>query len=323
MTTRDSSVTLAFVIPVRNDALRLRRCLESIVANRYPRSGIQIVVVDNDSTDGSADVARTYADVVISASGRSVAALRNRGAHETRAPLIAFVDADHEINPEWIAAAVTTLADPAVGAAGFPYDTQPNASWVQRLYDAMRQRPSSQEPVSWLGSGNLAVKRACFDAVGGFRESLIACEDVDLCNRLIGAGYSIMADPRMRSTHYGDPQTVRSLFLGELWRGRDNLRVTFGGPKTLRHLRSALIPIVDLICIAGGVVTLVAGYRITAISLWVVPILAAMLRAVVIYKQRQDAGPLAGVEALLVAVVFDLARALALVVPGSHRARRA
>jgi len=321
--TRDRTVAIAFVIPVRNDAVRLGRCLDSIVRNHYPRMSIEVLVVDNESTDNSGDVARASADAVIRLSGTSVAALRNRGARETSAPLIAFVDADHEIHRDWIAAAVATLADPAVGAAGFPYDTQPDANWVQRLYDAMRRRPLSRDTVSWLGSGNLVVKRTCFDAIGGFRESLIACEDVDLCNRLIQAGYSIVADPRMRSTHYGDPQTVRSLFLGELWRGRDNLRVTFSGPRTLRHLRSALLPIIDLICIAGGIVALVAGYPLVAISLWVVPVLAAVLRAVMIYKQREAGGPQAAAEALLVAVVFDIARALALVIPGSHRARRA
>ena len=321
--TRDHSVTIAFVIPVRNDAARLRRCLESIAHNRYPRAAVEVVVVDNASTDGSGDVARAFADAVITVSGTSVAALRNRGARETRAPLIAFVDADHEIHADWIAAAVTSLADGHVGAAGFPYDTQPNANWVQRLYDAMRRRPLSRETVSWLGSGNLVVRRACFDAVGGFCEQLIACEDVDLCNRLIQAGYAIVADPGMRSTHYGDPRTVRALFLGELWRGRDNLRVTFRGPRTLPHLRSALIPIVDLLCIVGAVVALISGYPLIALSLGVVPFAVAMLRAVVLYKRRQQGGPLAGAEAMLMAVVFDLARALALVIPGSHRARRA
>ena len=154
----DRSVTIAFVIPVRNDAARLRRCLESIVRNQHPRAAIEVLVVDNDSTDGTAEVAREYADAVITAPGTSVAALRNHGARQTRAPLIAFVDADHEINRDWIAGAIATLTDPAVAAAGFPYDTQPNANWVQRLYDAMRRRPSSREPVAWLGSGNLAVK---------------------------------------------------------------------------------------------------------------------------------------------------------------------
>lgn len=321
--TRDRTVAIAFVIPVRNDAVRLRRCLDSIVRNHYPRTSIEVLIVDNESTDGSGEIAQAYADAVIRLAGSSVAALRNIGARETRAPFIAFVDADHEIDRDWIAAAVATLSEPGVGAAGFPYETQPNANWVQRFYDTMRHRPLSRQPVSWLGSGNLAVKRECFDAVGGFRETLIACEDVDLCNRLVGAGTSIIADPRMRSTHYGDPDSLRSLFLGELWRGRDNLRVTFSGPRTLRHLRSALVPIADLICVAGGIVTLIGGYPLIALSLFVVPVLAAMLRAVVMYKRRQDRGPLVATEALLVAVVFDIARALALVIPGSHRARRA
>ncbi len=321
--TRDRCTTIAFVIPVRNDAVRLGQCLESIVRNHYPRTSIELLVVDNDSTDGSNGVARAYADAVVRVSGTSVAALRNRGARETCAPVIAFVDADHEIDRDWIAAAIAALADPAVAAAGFPYETQADANWVQRLYDAMRNRPVSRQAVSWLGSGNLAVKRECFDAVDGFREHLIACEDVDLCNRLTRAGYSIVADPGMRSTHYGDPRTLRSLFLGELWRGRDNVRVTFSGPRTPRHLRSVMVPIVDLICIAGGVVALLAGYPWYAVSIWLLPVVAALLRAGIIYRHRPDGGSMAAAEAVMVAVVFDLARALALVIPGSHRARRA
>ena len=45
---------VSFVIPVKNDAARLRRCLTSIVRNDYPRELIELIVVDNDSTDGSA-----------------------------------------------------------------------------------------------------------------------------------------------------------------------------------------------------------------------------------------------------------------------------
>ena len=321
--TADPSVSIAFVIPVRNDAVRLGRCLESIVRNDYPRSSIELLVVDNDSTDTSDHVARTYADAVVKLSGMSVAALRNRGARETRASIIAFVDADHEIDRHWVTSAVTTLSDADVGAAGFPYETQPDPSWVQRLYDAMRSRPESRRSVAWLGSGNLVVKRECFNAVGGFREDLIASEDVDLCNRLTRAGYSITADPGMRSTHYGDPRTLRALFLGELWRGRDNIKVTFGGPRTFRHLRSALVPIVDLVCIAGGVAVLLVGRPLYALTFWFLPLIPAMLRAAFIYRKLQDRSPMAWAKALVVASVFDLARALALVIPGSHRARRA
>ena len=45
---------VSFVIPVRNDASRLRRCLATVMANDYPRDLMEVLVVDNGSTDGSA-----------------------------------------------------------------------------------------------------------------------------------------------------------------------------------------------------------------------------------------------------------------------------
>jgi GT2 family glycosyltransferase len=319
----DQAVAISFVIPVRNDAVRLTRCLKSIAANRFPRTAIEVIVIDNASTDDTAAAARAYADTVITLQGHSVAALRNAGARQSRGAIVAFVDADHEIPEDWVSAAVTTLADPRIAAAGFPTDTQPDANWVQRLYDSMRQRPASREEVSWLGSGNLAIKRERFDAVGGFNETLVACEDVDLCNRLAAAGAVIVADPRMRSIHYGDPASIRAMFFGELWRGRDNLRVTFGGPWTLRHLRSALIPLLDLILVAASLAAWLLGYPRIAALCWVPPLATMIARAIVLYRRRAARGARAAAEALLVAGVFDVAKSLALIVRGSHRARRA
>ena len=318
----DGAVTISVIVPVRNDAIRLTRCLRSILANRYSRSAIDLVVIDNASSDGTAATARAYADRVLSLAGDSVAALRNAGARRSRGEIVAFIDADHEVGDDWIAAAVDVLADGRVAAVGYPYVTQPNANWVQRVYDAMRDRPSARQHVSWLGSGNIAVTRECFDAIGGFREALVACEDVDLCNRLVERGYTIVAEPRMRSVHYGDPASLRAVFFGELWRGRDNVRVTFTGPWTLRHLRSALIPIIDLACIVASVAALVSGYWMLAAVLLLPPLAFLTLRALMIHLRRSEQRPITIGEALLFAVVFDVARSLALVVRGSHRARR-
>src|SRR5688572_624916 len=175
---------VSFVIPVRNDAIRLQRCLASIVRNEYPRELIEIIVVDNDSTDGSARTARDYSAIVLRSSGDSVAALRNKGARAALGSVIAFADSDHEIDRNWIETAVEVLADATVAAAGAACLTQPSPNWVQQQYDGLRPRPQGREDVAWLGSGNLAVKRSVFERVGGFNESLTACEDVDLCNRI-------------------------------------------------------------------------------------------------------------------------------------------
>jgi glycosyltransferase involved in cell wall biosynthesis len=313
---------VSFVIPVRNDAQRLRRCLSSIVRNDYPRELIELIVIDNESTDGSARAAREFSAIVLKVSGESVAALRNKGARAALGSVIAFVDADHEISGNWIETAVAVLAAPDVAAAGAPYLTQPSPNWVQQQYDGLRTRPIRREEVSWLGSGNLAVKRAAFEAVGGFNPALTACEDVDLCNRLRLAGHRILADPDLRSVHFGDPQTLKAVFFGELWRGRDNLRVTFSGPRGLREWRSALIPIGELALLTAGVIALLAGHVAIALACWIAALLPSAVRAAGMVRRQLKPGLVAAAQALAVAVVFDLARALALVARGSHRARR-
>jgi GT2 family glycosyltransferase len=311
------------VIPVRNDVLRLQRCLASIVRNDYPRALIELIVVDNDSTDGSGRAAREYGAVVLKSSGESVAALRNKGARAALGSIIAFADSDHEIDRYWIETAVDVLSGPGVAATGAPYLTQPGPNWVQQQYDGLRARPLRREDVAWLGSGNFAVKRSAFEAIGGFDASLTACEDVDFCNRLQQAGHRIVADPNLRSIHFGDPRTLRALFFGELWRGRDNLRVTFNGPRTFRHLRSAIVPIADLMCLTGSVVSLIAGRPLLATAFLTMALIPAGLRAGTMLSRQLHRNAIVAAQAVTVAVVFDLARALALVARGTHRARRA
>ena len=313
---------VSFVIPVKNDASRLSRCLASVTGNDYPRELIEILVVDNESSDGSGQAAIERGARVLRSSANSVAELRNSGANQTHGAILAFVDADHEIDRQWVRAAVDVLSADDIGATGAPCLTDPSPNWVQRQYDAMRGRLVSREDVEWLGSGNLAVKKRVFNDIGGFDANLTACEDVDLCNRVRQAGHRIVADPAMRNVHFGDPRTLKALFYGELWRGRDNVRVTFRGPWTFRHLRSALIPIFDLIAIAIGVVALLLGYPgVAAVcGLFVLGLIA--LRAVMILRHQSRPGWSSALEALAVAAVFDVAKALALLARGSHRARR-
>ncbi len=234
-------------------------------------------------------------------------------------PLLAFVDADHEIAPGWIAAALAGLADPRVAAIGAPYTSPPQPTWVQRLYDAFRSHQTSTHDVSWLGAGNLVVRTDVFRQVGGFDVTLEACEDVDFCQKLTSAGHVLRCDPAMKSVHYGDPRTLRALFKSELWRGRGNLRVSLRGPLTPGSLPSIVIPIVDLIAL-GGVAVGIAMFSPLLIAAAAGAFLGlASLRAAMLWNRLQprlltDLG-----RAFAVACTYDLARAFALVSRTPHR----
>lgn len=316
---------VSFVVPVRNDARRLERCLLSLRRARCPAGGMEIIVLDNGSTDGSDRVALAAGARLEVLPDLRVAELRNRGAAAATGEILAFVDADHEVDEGWIEAAVETLRHPGISAVGAPYDAPANGTWVQAQYDRLRRRHAAPLDVEWLGSGNLAVWQDTFHQVGGFDLTLHTCEDVDLCQRIRAAGGRIVSDPRLKSTHHGDPATLRELFAGELWRGRDNIRVSLRRPLGWRTVVSALLPLSELALLA---VALVGFLRIDQVGVQVgLAAIAGIIGLTVIQTARMlRASPAMSITILCqtfaVAGVFGLARALALVARAPHQVRQ-
>jgi hypothetical protein len=253
-----------------------------------------------------------------------VGGLRNAGVRAAHSEIVAFVDCDHELAPSWLEACLAAFTDPGVAAAGATYSPPPNANRVQAAYDALRARPPARTDAEWLAAGNMAVRRRVFQLVGGFDETLEACEDVDLCRAIRQGGFRVVAEPGMRSIHHGDPATIGAVFRGELWRGRGNLRVGARGPLTLRSLPGLLLPVISLLVIAGLAVGAVA-------SPWTGPmyvaaaavVLAAitMLRVAVMLRRRPTASPSALGALVVVACAYELARALAPLAKATHATR--
>jgi hypothetical protein len=249
-----------------------------------------------------------------------VSRLRNRGTEVASGDILAFVDADHEIGPEWLDSAAQTMAGPNVAAAGSLCQAPSDGTWVQRAYNLLRRRSPHIHDVEWLGSGNMVVSRRAFQAVGGFDDSLETCEDVDLCRRLRAMGYRIVDDPRMHNVHLGDPKTLRDLFVGELWRGRDNLKVSLRGKPTPRELISVGVPILFLAGVASLLAPAVQGVLVR-------PLLVAglcatgglsFLRSIRMLRQAPTVTVALIVQCLAVGFTYEAARAFAMVTRKRH-----
>ena len=318
--------TVSFVIPVKNDAKRLQSCLESIIRQNAPGVDKEIIVLDNGSTDDSIEVAARMGAVVHSAPALSVAQLRNKGALSSKGELIAFVDADHVLAENWLMAGLDVMKRQDCGISG-TLCTSPAATWVQRAYDRFRRRPQVRTEVEWLGSGNMLIRKELFLELNGLDESLETCEDVDFCQRARKNGWRIISDPGMESIHFGDPATLKSLFWGELWRGRNNLRVTMKGPITPRAILSLVIPAL----VFPGIILLLIGFflqlggmllGLPVLLLGIFLIIApSVLRC--IYMSADNMGLLSVFQNFAVAATYNFARALALFVGVSYTTRRA
>jgi GT2 family glycosyltransferase len=315
---------VSFVIPVRNDAARLQTCLRSILRNPQAPGQVEIIVIDNASTDDSAAVAAQLGARVLRHEGGRVAELRNYGAQHAVGDVLAFVDADNEIAAGWIYAALDCLRQPGVGAAGALYEAPPDGTWVQRTYGQLRGGPRDQQDADWLGSGNLAVTRHAFELAGGFDTTLETCEDVDFCYRLRTHRLRVVSDARLKSVHHGDPRTLWEVLASERWRGRDNLRVTFRKPVVWGSVPSAIVPVVHVSLMAlavTGVAMLGASPRAGAamIAVAVVGFAAGPSMRVIRAALRQSAVRWSFLAGFVVAAFLDAGRALALVSPAPHR----
>ncbi len=108
----------AAIVTCHNYGRFLAQCLDSLLAQRRPFA--EVVVVDDASSDDSADVAQRYADRgvrYVRGEWRDVCAARNAGLAATSAPWVAHVDADNWLGPDWLEALAQALADTSVGVA--------------------------------------------------------------------------------------------------------------------------------------------------------------------------------------------------------------
>lgn len=317
-------LSLTVVVPVRNDRDRLAACLEALRAEGIPAS--HILVIDHDSRDGSGEAAAARGITVLRSTARSVAQLRNDGVRHVASEWIAFVDADHLVQPGWLDALRPWLDDALTGALGAPYLSPPRPTWVQAAYGCLRRHPAIGGDIEWLGAGNLVVRREAFLAIAGFDETLVACEDVDLCFRLRRTGWRVVAEPGLRSVHTGDPASLRAVVAGERWRGRDNLRVSFRTAHSPRSLVTAVLPMLQLLAVAlvvTAVLPVMPAPIVRPVILGAFAVLAASLALRVIVMAANapvlSLRLLAGITA--VAVAFDTGRALALVTRANHHRR--
>ena len=171
----------------------MRRCLLSLLGRAEC-----VVYVDSGSTDGSVAAARALGAVVHEldvATPFTAARARNAGATVLertagRLGLVQFVDGDCEVAPGWLGAATAFLAKHAevVAVCGRRRERHPDRSVYNLLCDLEWNTPVGAAKAC---GGDVLVRAAAFRAVGGYRATLIAGEEPELCIRLRAAGGSI------------------------------------------------------------------------------------------------------------------------------------
>ncbi|MFM1870702.1 MAG: putative glycosyltransferase EpsH [Planctomycetota bacterium] len=216
---------VSVVIPGRNCARTLPACLRALRRVRGARSGapMELLFVDDGSTDDSAAVAAAEGAVVIVGDGRGPGAARNRGWRAASADLVWFVDSDCEVDSGALEALLPHLEDPSVGAVGGAYDNGCRDSLVARLIHeeiALRHR-AMQGDVNFLASFSVVYRRGVLEQLGGFDERYLKGQDAELSFRTLAAGYKLRFENASRAAHFHERRLfpyLRTQYKQGYWR---------------------------------------------------------------------------------------------------------
>ncbi|PZF55603.1 glycosyltransferase family 2 protein [Curtobacterium sp. MCSS17_008] len=180
---------VSVVVPVLDDSEHLARCLDALATQTYPVA--EVVVVDNGSSDDSAEVARAAGATVLHEPVRGIARASARGYDHASGDVLVRLDADSVPPPGWIAAAVHLLGSPEVVAVTGPGRPREGGRVLRRVWDGLYMGPYFVLVWAALGRPPLfgsatAMWRATWTSVRGraHRDDPEVHDDVDLSMQL-------------------------------------------------------------------------------------------------------------------------------------------
>jgi glycosyltransferase involved in cell wall biosynthesis len=208
-------VKVSVAIPAYNVQKTIGQAAAQSLAQAKGSLEVEVIVVDDGSTDNTSDVAASAGAKVIRQQNAGPASARNTGWKSAKGSLICFTDADCIPSPDWMVNLLEGFTDMTVGAVAGSYDIANDNSWLARYVHQEIIERHSRMP-SWIrafGSYNVAIPRYVLEATGGFNPAYRTAsgEDNDLSYRIIQKGWRIAFRPQAKVAHHHPERLWRYL----------------------------------------------------------------------------------------------------------------
>jgi len=189
---------ISVIVCSRNGASTIRDCLEALLRLDYPH--YEVIVVDDGSTDSTAQIAGNYPFRLISTENRGLGSARNTGLKAATGEIVAFIDDDAYPDEHWLtylAIAFLNANHAGVGGPNIP------PAGDGAIADCVAIAPGgpvhvliSDREAEHIPGCNMAFRKSCLEAIGGFDTKFRAAgDDVDICWRLQQCGWTLGFSP--------------------------------------------------------------------------------------------------------------------------------
>jgi glycosyltransferase involved in cell wall biosynthesis len=197
-----TSPLVSIVIPSHDYGRFLDEAISSACSQTH--RPVEVIVIDDGSTDDSLEVARRHPVKVVAQANRGVCMARNRGAAEASGPFLMCLDADDVLEPTYVAACMTALSE-APPHVAYAYTAMRLFGTVEEVFASRPFDPRQLVKHTFVNSSAL-IRTEVFRAVGGFGPTwTLGLEDYELWIRLLDRGYHgvLVPEPLLRYRQHG------------------------------------------------------------------------------------------------------------------------
>jgi glycosyltransferase involved in cell wall biosynthesis len=203
---------VSVVVCAYNAGATIDECLDSLTRLNYP--DYEVIVVDDGSTDDTAERAESYDARVLRAPRGGLSRARNAGIEAAEGSIVAFIDSDAYADPDWLFFLVTGMEQHQASAVGGPNLSPSGDGFVARCVNYSPGNPThvllDNERAEHVPGCNMAFQKAALKRIGGFDPTHRAAgDDVDICWKILARNETIAFSPAALVWHHRRP-TVRT-----------------------------------------------------------------------------------------------------------------
>ena len=185
---------ISVIVPVFNGAKNISICIESLLAQTYPRERYEVVIVDNNSTDDTTSIVQKYpVKLLLEKDIQSSYAARNRGIEGARGEIFAFTDSDVKADSNWLKFGIEDMIQHDADYAGCRvelFSPRPKLTYCD-MFELFFAFPMKKhvEQFHFASTVGLFVKKSVIEAAGAFDIQFISGGDVEFGTRVFDMGF--------------------------------------------------------------------------------------------------------------------------------------